>query len=127
MRFDAARGKRFEQCFVDPFDRVVALLVVAIDRALDLGDALVADVGAAGDVFLVPEQVVELVLFADDRQESGVRIVHSGVVPAADSVAVQLGDLLDQLLGRGPTSCGNSRRAKLAVGGESGGEWGGGF
>ena len=101
LRHDAARGERFEQRFVDPFDPVVALLVVAVDRALDRGDALVADVGAAGDVFFVPEQVVELMLLADDGEEAVVGIVDAAVVPAADGVAVQLGDLLDQLLGGG--------------------------
>ena len=66
------------QRFVDLFDPVVALLVVAVDRPLDRGDAVVGDVGAAGDVFFVPEQEVELVLLADDAEQAVVRDYPAG-------------------------------------------------
>ena len=61
--------------FIDFFDPVVALLVVAIDRALHGGDACVGDIGAAGDVFFVPQQEIELVLLADGGQQAVVGVV----------------------------------------------------
>ena len=85
--------------FVDSLDSVVALLVIAIDRAFDLSDSTFADVGAAGDVFLVPEQVVELMLLADGGQQPFVAVVDLARVPAGDRVAMQIDDLFDQ--GRG--------------------------
>ena len=97
--------------FVDLFDPVVALLVVAVDGPLDGGDALVRHVGAAGDVLFVPEQEVELVLLADGGEQAVVRIVRRFGVPAHDGVAVQLGDLGDQLLRVGQH--GNCRRRGL--------------
>ena len=56
------------------------------------------DVGAAGDVFLVPEQVVVLVLLADDGEQVGVGVVGLALVPADDGLAVQLGDWSERAL-----------------------------
>lgn len=95
---DAVRLEQFENRFVDAFDGVVALLVVAIDGALDLRDALIANVGTAGDVFFVPEQVVELVLFADGVEQAGVGIVDRFGMPATYRIAVKLCDLLNEFL-----------------------------
>ena len=59
-RFGVERGVgvlvagEHEEPLVDAFDEVVPALVDAIDRVLDLGDAVVGDVRAARFVFLVP-------------------------------------------------------------------------
>ena len=76
LRNDGRGGEHFDERFVDSFDGVVALLVVAVDGPLDFGDAAIGGVGAAGDVFLVPEQVVELVLLADDGEQAVVGIIE---------------------------------------------------
>ena len=53
------------QSFVDLFDPIVALLVVAVDARFTAA-MRIGNIGAAGDVFFVPEQEVELVLLAND-------------------------------------------------------------
>ena len=58
------------QRLVDFLDEIVALLVVAVDGALRLIDALEAEVVAAGDVLLVPEQEIAQVVFADQAVEA---------------------------------------------------------
>ena len=56
-----APPKLLDQEVVELLDAVVTLLVVAIDGPLDFGNPGIAHVRAAGNIFLVPEQVVELV------------------------------------------------------------------
>ena len=54
---------------VDLFDPVVASLVVLIDVPFDVGNLGIGDIDRPCDVFLVPEQVIELVLLADDCKD----------------------------------------------------------
>ena len=77
-------GDQFDDFVVNLFDPVVALLVEAIDRTLDPSDLGIADVGAARDVFFVPELEVKAVLRADDVLEASVRIVDVFIVPAGN-------------------------------------------
>ena len=73
---------------IDPFDPVVALLIVAIDRPFDCRDLGIARFAAPRDIFFMPEEEVELVLLADDSQEPFVRVVQLVFrVPAIDRLA----------------------------------------
>ena len=67
-RQDAIGGQQVDQRFIDLFNPVISLLVVAIDRALDGSDAAVRDIRTAGDVFFVPQQEVVLMLLTYDAQ-----------------------------------------------------------
>jgi hypothetical protein len=69
--FGVLRACEGEEELVHLFDEVVALLVEAVDGVFDLDDARVGDVGAAGDVFFMPEIEVGQVLGADERREIG--------------------------------------------------------
>jgi len=66
---DRNAGDAREQRFVDAFDRVVALLVVAIDRPLVGGDRRVVDVGPARLILLVPEQAVVPMIGGDEARD----------------------------------------------------------
>ena len=44
----------FRDPVVDPFDPVVALLIVLVDRSFDASDIRVRDIGGARNVFFVP-------------------------------------------------------------------------
>ena len=83
------------QIIVDLLDGIVALLVVAVDGPFHRGNARVADVGAAGDIFLVPQQKVVPMLLANQVQEIAVGIVDFLPMPQVRGVAVQCGDLLN--------------------------------
>ncbi len=63
-------GEQLDERFVDLFNRVVALLVVAVDGTFYCGDALGGREWAASDVFLVPQQKIEAVLFANDGEQT---------------------------------------------------------
>ena len=54
---------------VDLFDPVVASLIVLIDVPFDLGNLRIGNIDRPCDVFLMPEQEVELVLLADDCKD----------------------------------------------------------
>ncbi len=140
LRLDAGGGKGCGERFVEPFDGVVALLVVAVDRPLDLGDALVADVGAAGDVFLVPEEVVVLVLLADGGEEAGVQVLSQGLLltllleSGGGGAACQRQTVSRWRSVIWGTNCWAGTNdmpgflaANSAAGGEESGGWGGGF
>ena len=81
------------QSFVDPFDPIVALLIVAVDRPFHGRDPFVSHIRAAGDVFLVPEEEVELMLLTDHAEQPLMRVVQLLLVPAPDRFPVQVGDL----------------------------------
>jgi hypothetical protein len=78
-RFGVQRKRRIErvggldQAKVELFDEIVALLIEAIDRVLHGGDGGVRGGGVAGEVFLVPEVEVGLVLREDHLLEGGGR------------------------------------------------------
>ena len=93
--------EQLDERFVDFFDPVVALLVVAVDRALHGGDAGVGHIGAAGDVLFVPQQEVELMLLADGGEQAIVGVVGRERVPAGDGRALQLRDLSNQVVRSG--------------------------
>ena len=73
----------------------LALLVVAVDCSLYCRDAIVADIGTAGDVLLVPEQIVEFVLPAYKLVKPGVRVGDFLAMPAVDRLLLQLRDFAD--------------------------------
>ena len=113
-------SKNAEDCLIDFFDPVVALLVVTVDRSLNRRYAGVGYIRTAGDVFLVPEQKVELMLLASCGQEPIVGIVWIASVPARGGVVLQLGDLLNQQgrIGQhGGPSTGAARRGAEGGGG----------
>ena len=68
LRTNTAALCFLQEKIVDLFNGVVALLVVPVDGALDLGNLFIAHVRAAGDVLFVPEKEVELVLLADGSE-----------------------------------------------------------
>ena len=94
---NAALRKLLHKEIVDPFDGVVALLVIAIDGALHRRDCRVAGIGAAGFVFLVPQQEIELVLLAHNIQQLAIRIGNLLRVPPLDHRLLQRGDLRDEI------------------------------
>ncbi len=69
------------QIIVDLFNRIVPLLVVAIDRPLHRGDLCIADILTAGDIFLVPQQEVEPVLLANRVQQLALVVFDFLMVP----------------------------------------------
>ena len=66
---DVLRACESEEVRVDSLDEVVALLVEAVDRVLDLGDAPVRGGRASRVVFLVPEIEVRAMLCVNDGEE----------------------------------------------------------
>ncbi len=84
----------FHQEHVQPLDVIVALLVVAVDGPLDLGNAHVGDVLAAGDIFFVPQQVIEAMLLAHDLHEAVIRIANFLLVPESHRARVEIQDVL---------------------------------
>ena len=69
-------GDSREQRLVDLLDRIVALLVVAIDRALVRRDRRIRDVGAARLILFVPQQVVVAMIGGNEAPR--VAVVRSG-------------------------------------------------
>ena len=90
----APRLKLPNQVVIEHLDVVVSLLVQAVDVPLDFGNGRVAGVRAAGDILLVPEKVVLLVLAANEVQQARpvVRIVHLSMVPTLHGGSMQFGD-----------------------------------
>ena len=77
------RGRGFEQCYVDTFDEVVALLVQAVDGMLDFDHGSATSQRRARFVFAMPEIEVCLMLLENQLIERGGRGLQGcgGLVP----------------------------------------------
>jgi hypothetical protein len=64
-------GEALEQCLVDLLDRIVAALVVAVDRALVRRDRGIRDVPPPRAVLLVPQQSIVAMVVRDPRPDAG--------------------------------------------------------
>ena len=84
------RRQRFDQVVIQPLDQVVALLIELVDRPLDIRQIGIACHGAAGNVFLVPEAKVLLVLKANNPEEPLIQIVYLVPVPSAGTMKIVL-------------------------------------
>ena len=76
---------------VQLLDQIVSLLVQFVDGAFYPGQIGVAYVGAAGDVFLMPEFKILLMLPAYDFQKTIVLIIYLMLMPLLDGRGMQLG------------------------------------
>jgi len=84
----------FEEGAVDAFNEVVALLIEAVDVALDGDHGFAGDVRGAGTVFCVPEIEVGAVVLDDEFVERGGGGLEGrgGIVPVCGGVVVEGGD-----------------------------------
>jgi hypothetical protein len=85
----------FSDVVIEPLDPVVSLLVVAVYGALYFGDFAIAGNGATGDIFLVPEQEVPAMLFADNSECPFQAIDHWPDVPAINHIRLEGDHLFD--------------------------------
>ena len=83
-----------DEHFVHFLDEVVALLVVMVDRAFCLTNPLRAEVVAAGDVFLVPEHEVKIMVFSQQQIEAFAFRAGVELVPEGGEARLQTGDFL---------------------------------
>ncbi len=88
-QFDA--GQLGQQRLVERLDRVVALLVVAVDQALAGGDVGAVDVHPARLVFLIPQQAIKAVISGNELPRATARVVlfHAGPAGAPQCVIVK--------------------------------------
>lgn len=75
--------QRGEENFVHALDGVIALLVVAVNRALVGSDFAVGYIAAAGQVFFIPQQVVEAVVEFKELPQALTEACCHGLGPAA--------------------------------------------
>lgn len=87
--------ERLEQQGVAALGEVVAVLVIAVDGALDLGQIMVGGVRGTGAVFGVPEVEVGTMLREHQIEEIGAEdVMRVGiVVPESGGAVVEAGDL----------------------------------
>ena len=80
---------------VQPLDQVVPLLIQLVDRPLHLGQIGSLAHGAAGDVLLVPEAEVLLMLKTNDAEKPLVGVVDLLSVPSGYSRLMEVDNCTD--------------------------------
>ena len=91
-RDDLATGQLLDQPVVRLLDRVVASLVVFVDRPLHLRDPRIGHLRRTGNVFLVPEQEIKAVEIADPATKALFLMGRLHLVPVGHQVFEHLVD-----------------------------------